>query len=271
MPDDIKDVAHFYNSDPEAEHRRLMVHQLEYDLTWRYLDKFLPSQSHILEIGAATGRYTVELAKRGHALTAVDLSTSLLDIARKNLTAQGLEERVQLVEADARNLSAVDTWNFDAVLLMGPLYHLIDHADRVMALNEAVERLRTGGMIFSACLSRFGTLGHLIKQKSEWIEDQVHVRSFIKRGQRPNDHPRCGFRGYSATPAEVLPLHSEVGLQCIALAGIEPIIGADDEVYNTLRGEQRRLWQDLLFEVSTEASILGASRHLLYVGRKVQE
>jgi hypothetical protein len=52
------------------------------------------------------------------------------------------------------------------------------------------------------------------------------------------------------------------------LAGVEPGISADDESYNRLEGVQRRLWLDLLDEISTEPSILGASRHLLYVGRK---
>ena len=65
MIDDVSDIAFFYNSDPERERCRLDRHQLEYDLTWRYLNRYLPSQGSILEVGAATGRYTLELAKRG--------------------------------------------------------------------------------------------------------------------------------------------------------------------------------------------------------------
>jgi hypothetical protein len=58
MIDDVSDIAEFYNAAPEGEHGRLEEHQLEYDLTWRYLNRYLPSQEVILEIGAATGRYT---------------------------------------------------------------------------------------------------------------------------------------------------------------------------------------------------------------------
>jgi hypothetical protein len=61
MLDDIKDIAEFYRSDPDGEHGRLEQHQLEYDLTWRYLHEYLPPQGAILEVGAATGRYTLEL------------------------------------------------------------------------------------------------------------------------------------------------------------------------------------------------------------------
>jgi hypothetical protein len=52
------------------------------------------------------------------------------------------------------------------------------------------------------------------------------------------------------------------------VAGVEPVIAADDDSYNKLQGTQRQLWLDLLFELSVEKSILWASRHLLYVGRK---
>ena len=42
----------------------------------------------------------------------------------------------------------------------------------------------------------------------------------------------------------------------------------DDESYNHLQAPQRDLWLDLLEEVSSDETIVGASRHLLYVGRK---
>jgi len=77
--DDVSDVAAFYSTDPERESARLEEHQLEHDLTWRFLDQYLPSQGTILEIGAATGRYTVALARRGYTVTAVDLSAVLLE------------------------------------------------------------------------------------------------------------------------------------------------------------------------------------------------
>lgn len=73
MSDHVTDIAVYYTSDPEKEHSRLDRHQLEYDLTWRYLDEYLPRRGSILEIGAATGRPPLELAKRGDRLTSVDL------------------------------------------------------------------------------------------------------------------------------------------------------------------------------------------------------
>jgi S-adenosylmethionine-dependent methyltransferase len=268
MLDDIRDIAEFYNSNPNGEEERLTAHQLEFDLTFRYLQKYLPSQGNILEVGAATGRYTVELARQGYQVTAVDLSAALLDRCRQRLITAGVDSQVRLVVADARQLDAVTERDFDAVLLMGPLYHLIEAADRTLALQEAVDRLREGGVLISAFLSRYGVLGDFIKRIPHWIEDQEHVRSFMTHGRRPDSAPRGGFRAYFANVTELPPLHEALGLETLVVAAAEPGISADDESYNRLSPTQRQLWLDLLYEVSTEPSIVGASRHLLYIGQK---
>jgi SAM-dependent methyltransferase len=268
MIDDISDIAAYYNNDPNREHNRLERHQLEYDLTWRYLDQYLPTQGTILEIGAATGRYTLELAKRGYHITAVDMSAGLLEECRKSVANEGLESQVRFVVADARNLREVPEKEFDVVLLMGPLYHLTVESDRKVALKQAIDRLRKDGVIFSAFISRYGIMGDLLKNMPEWVEDQAEVRSILEQGKDPDHSPGEGFRGYFAQVSEIVPLHEAMGFETMAVAGIEPAIAANDESYNNLQGKQRQLWLDLLYEISTEKSIIGASRHLLYIGRK---
>jgi SAM-dependent methyltransferase len=221
-----------------------------------------------LEVGAATGRYTLELAKRGYAVTAVDLSAGLLEECRKRLVAERLDQQVRLVVADARDLGEIVEHDFDAVLLMGPLYHLIVEGDRREALQQAFGRLRAGGILISAWLSRFGVIADLLKNRPEWIEVQAEVQSVLERGRRPDDFPRGGFRGHLTAVTEIVPLHEAVGLETISVAGVEPAIGADDESYNRLVGKQRQLWLDLLTAISTEPSILGSSRHILYIGKR---
>lgn len=268
MADDISDIADLYDHGVEYEDARLERHQLEYDLTWRYLTRYLPPTGFILEIGAATGRYTLALCRRGYSVTAVDISPALLERCRQRLAQEQLDEQVQFVVADARNLHGVPTVSYDAVLLMGPLYHLVFEEDRREAIRQAVDRLRSGGLLFSAHLSRLGVLGDFMKRMPEWIERRPEVRSFLDRGRRPDDQPRGGFRGYFARVSEIRPLHESLGIETIVLAGVEPTISADDASYNNLQFPRRDLWLDLLFEVSADEAIVGASRHLLYIGRK---
>lgn len=268
MKDDIRDIAEHYDSDPERENTRLERHQLEHDLTWRYLNQYLPTHGSILEVGAATGGYTLELARRGYSITAVDLSAANMELCRKRLAGEGLQGQVRLVLADARDLREVTAWDFDVVLLMGPLYHLVEETDRKEALQEVFDRLRTGGIVFSSFISRFGIMGDLLRTVPHWIEDKAEVESILERGRDPYDYPRGGFRGYFAKVSEIPPLHEAIGFETLTLAGVEPAISADDESYNKLQGQQRQLWLDLFYRMSTERTIVGASRHLLYVGRK---
>jgi heat shock protein HspQ len=153
---------------------------------------------------------------------------------------------------------------------MGPLYHLVEEEDRQTALKEAFDHLREDGIIASSFISRFGIFGDILKNMPEWIEQQSEVRSIIDRGRDlkglPND-----FRGYFSTISEIAPLHENAGFTTLVVAGVEPGIAADDESYNKLEGKQRQLWLDLFYEVSTEETIIGSSRHLLYIGQKPEK
>ena len=270
MIDNVNDIVEMYNQDSAEEDQRLTRHQLERDITWRYLNDYLPCQGSILEIGAATGRYTLELAKRGYAVTAVDFSSGLIEKCRIRIANEGLTEKVQFVVADARNLGEVGTDGFDAVLLMGPLYHLVEKGDRETALSEAHKRLKPGGIMISALTTRLGLLGNLLKVRPQWIENQTEVRSIVEHGSNPENPRRGAFRGYFACVSEVSPLHESVGFETLVVAGVEPVISADDEIYNRLEGKQRKLWLDLLYEVSSDKSIIGSSRHILYIGKKAE-
>jgi hypothetical protein len=132
---------------------------------------------------------------------------------------------------------------------------------------DARDRLVDGGLCFSAWISRFGILGDLMRNVPDWIERDDEVTSVLAEGRDPSG-PRVGFRGYFARADEIGPIHEEVGFESLALAGVEPAISAYDESYNRLEEPLRAKWRDLLHSICTEPSIVGASRHLLHVGRK---
>ena len=111
-------------------------------------------------------------------------------------------------------------------------------------------------------------MGDLLKNVPDWVQDQADVHSLLEKGKRPDEYPRGGFRGYFARVSEIAPLHEAIGFETIVVAGLETSISTDDESYNKLQGTQRQLWLDLLYELSTDRSILGASRHILYIGKK---
>ena len=264
--DDVGDIRAYYDHAP-GEEERLERHRLEWDVTWRYLDEYLPASGAVLEVGAATGRYTRELARRGYRVTAVDLSPVLTECSRSRCTDEGLSDRVRHLVADARDLSALGGEVYDAALLMGPLYHLVREEDRRIALRQVWRLLRPSGVLVSSHISRLGILGDVLR-KFPWWALTGEPGSVPAQGRDPDDHPKGGFRGYYCRVEELAPLHEAEGFVTVVVTAVEPAISADDESYNRLEGEERRAWLDLLVQVSAEPSIVGASRHLLYVGRK---
>ena len=269
--DDLSDIREMYNTGWDAEANRLERHQLEADITWRYLKLYLPPHGRLLEVGFGTGFYTFPLARRGYQITAVDLADEYVTRCKARAEELDLYDQIDFRAGDARTLDGIPRGKFDAVLLMGPLYHLLLETDQTAALRSAYACLKPGGVILSALISRFGILGHLIKKNPSWIENQEEVWSLARQGHRPADAPRGGFRGYYVRLDEIAPMHETVGFHTLKIAGVEPAISADDESYNSLEGKQRDLWLNLLFEVSAEQSMVASSRHIFYVGQRPED
>ena len=273
--DDISDIREMYDASGDREDDRLRRHQLERDITWRYLDKYLPhSGSSLLEIGAATGRYTLELARRGYDVLAIDLSSELTARAKTRAIEAGFNDRIEFRVDDIRTVTDLPDEVFDGALVMGPMYHLVEFEERKTTLDRVFRTLKPGGIIISSWISRYGIWGDIIKRESGFIFKTEMIQSVLDRGRDPEWY-RCGanggFRGYFAQTSEIPMIHEESGFQTLGLVGVEPCIAADDASYNTLEGEQRRLWLDLLFKISSEPSMVASSRHMLYIGKKVTQ
>lgn len=268
MSDDTSDIRQFYEDSVEKENGRLERHQLEREMTWRYLDKYLPRRGKILEIGCATGAYTIPLAKRGYDVTAVDFAAKEVEVCRQKVKEERLTAKVSCLVADARDLASVTGDDYDAVLLMGPLYHLVLEEDRKTVLQQAFNHLKSRGLVFSIFISRYGIWGDIIRDMPEHIEWPGWLQSIITNGKQPVPPDiKSVFRGYFAAPEEIVPLHEQAGFKTLTLAGIETA-AVRDESYNNLKGKQREMWLDLLFSISTQPSIIGAANHILYVGEK---
>jgi SAM-dependent methyltransferase len=269
--DDITDIREMYNLAWDSEDNRLQRHQLEHDITWRYLEKYLPpSGANLLEIGCATGQYTIELARRGYKVLAFDLSPDMVAGAKARTAEAGFSSLVSFRAGDIRTITDLPVSSFDAILLMGPMYHLVQRDDRLLALNQVYQSLKPGGVLFSTWISRFGIFGDLLKKMPDIIFRKEIITSDLERGSDPDWYrsKNGSFRGYFAKVDEIPPIHAEAGFRTIELAGVEPAISADDASYNCLSGESRKLWLDLLFKLSSEPSMVASSRHILYVGKK---
>lgn len=149
---------HYENYDEDG--RLLSKHgMVEYITTMKYIEKYLKPGMRILEIGAATGRYSHALARKGYHVDAVELVEHNIEIFRRN-TKKG--ENVTITQGNAVDLSEFKNDTYDITLLLGPMYHLFNQEDKLKALSEAIRVTKKGGIIFVAycmgdpCIINFG-------------------------------------------------------------------------------------------------------------------
>ena len=141
-------LTQFYSTRCDEDRRLTTQHgQVEYLTTMRYIERYLEPGMRVLEIGAATGRYSLTIARKGYDVTAIELVQHNIDIFRKKLKPG---DRVDLRQGNALDLSCFPDNRFDMTLLLGPMYHLYTPEDQSRALHEALRVTRPGGYLFVA-------------------------------------------------------------------------------------------------------------------------
>ena len=151
-------LTQFY-SNYDEEGRLLSKHgSVEYLTTMRYIEQYLCPGMRILEIGAATGRYSHALAQKGYPVDAVELVAHNIEIFKAN-TKPG--EAVTVTQGNAKDLSAFASDTYDLTLLLGPMYHLFTEEEKLQALSEAIRVTKRGGVIFAAyCMADASVLSY---------------------------------------------------------------------------------------------------------------
>ncbi|MBE6883186.1 MAG: methyltransferase domain-containing protein [Ruminococcaceae bacterium] len=132
-----------YDEDGRLTTRHGMV---EYLTTMHYIERYLQKGMRILEIGAATGRYSHALAEKGYRVDAVELLEHNIQLFREN-TKEG--EQITIIQGNATDLSMFTAESYDITLLLGPMYHLFTKEDQWKALSEAIRVTKKGGIIFA--------------------------------------------------------------------------------------------------------------------------
>lgn len=150
--DALKAFYEGYNEDNRLLSRHGAV---EYLTTMRYIERYLRPGMRILEIGAATGRYSHALAQKGYHVDAVELLAHNIEAFQAN-TLPG--ETVTIRQGNAKDLSPFPNDSYDITLLLGPMYHLFTEEEKLQALSEAIRVTKKGGLIFVAYCGNDATI-----------------------------------------------------------------------------------------------------------------
>lgn len=167
-------INHYTNNYVEDERFTTKGKRLEYITTMHYIKKFAKKGCKILEIGAGTGVYSVELAKMGYDVTAVELVESNLNVMKKK--AKGIKN-ITCLQGDALDLSRFEDNSFDVVLNLGPMYHLFNKKDQMQAISETLRVCKTNGTNIFAFIPHYSTIWYVGIKNNGMKEVQKQLTS----------------------------------------------------------------------------------------------
>jgi ubiquinone/menaquinone biosynthesis C-methylase UbiE len=268
MPDELSsEILEYYRLAAERDRLKVGVSQLEFMRTKEVIEGMLPRPpAVVLDVGGGPGVYSAWLAERGYEVHLIDPVPELVEQARE------LDERIATCTVgDARALNRKDQ-SADCLLLLGPLYHLVDANERKRALSEAYRVLRPGGLVFAAFISRFASA--LDGLARDYFADPAFVQ-IVERDLVAGVHEnRTGKVEYFTTaqfhrPEELEEEIAAAQFLLLKVVGLEGPGWLFEDFEERWRDPRRR--EDLIRmarALEGERSIQGVSAHLLAVAQR---
>jgi len=260
-------VVNHYENDKEENRLIAGNGKVEFETTVKILNEHLPKKMKILDCAAGTGIYAFYLAEMGHEVTALDIVSRHIELIENELKSKPYSMKTQV--NDARDLSLFEDESFDAVLCMGPLYHLTEEKDRLQCLSECIRVLKKGGLLFSAYINRFLVINFLVKNDFKYLKKEF-IDNLVTTGVIKSDDPLSFWTDcYFDKPDIIEETYKSLGLQIIDHAATDgiPIIFRDK--INMMNQDELKVWCDYHYATCREKSILGISNHGLIIGRKM--
>jgi SAM-dependent methyltransferase len=234
------------------------------------LRHLLPPPGVILDVGGGPGIYACWLAARGYRVHLVDAMPLHVEHAREASARQPEAPVVSLRVGDARRLEDADA-TVDAVLLLGPLYHLTERGDRIQALREARRVLKPGGLLFAVGIGRFASfLSKLVDNVLGDPDAQAIVERDLRDGQHRNPTDKDYFTtAFFHRPEELTGEVTDAGFDLVDLLGVEgPAWLLPDLERRWADEAERERLLETARAVEREPTLLGIHPHLLAVARR---
>lgn len=267
------EILSFYRQTQEANRLTTNVKgQLEFVRTQEIITRYLPAPpAVILDIGGGSGPYACWLAKAGYEVHLVDPVDLHIEQAQEASNQQPEHPIASISLGDARSLRC-SSMSVDAVLLLGPLYHLIDKRERLLALSEAYRVLKEDGVVIAAGISRFASM--LDSFFEDRFRNPVHrdiVQNDLETGYHCNvtDDLKYFTDAYLHRPEALSSEVVEAGFQHQATLAVEGPAWLFESFKDYWADPELRLVVlDLIRKVEAEPSLLGMSAHVLAIGTK---
>lgn len=271
MQEDIATVQNYYDQNAELEWRRLDEHPFEFLLTTYMMERYIKPGDRVLDIGGGPGRYSIHFAKRGCDVTLVDLSEANVRLAQEKAAEAGVF--IQTFQANCLELDALMLGKFDHVLLMGPLYHLIDSAEQIQAVNCALARLKPGGKFYASFILTFAGILFDLKNGGNIVVDSTSPASSAIIGAVVSGDDYCGkafTRACLMHQRNILPFFAQFPLKKLHFFGQEGILAPNEPELLQREPEEIACWLEIAKQYLEVPELLALSEHAMYIGESVE-
>lgn len=250
----IRKTYELFNEDTRLNHSKAA--RVEFLTNTRYIEQYLKPGDRILDIGAGAGEYSLYFARKGYEVCALELAESNIEAFRKKLTP---EDKIELVQGNAVDLSRYADEAFDVVLLFGPLYHLHQTADQQRCIAEAKRVCKADGKLFFAFISN----DMVILTEFSYRPDYFVHGDYDKESFRLEDFP---FVFHTVDGCrEMLRTGGVRILREVASDGVSELL---EERINAMDEENYAQYLRYHFYICEKPEFLGMTNHLLFVGEK---
>lgn len=253
------ELEKYYNKFCEDKRLTRRHGQVEYITSMKYIHKYLErmKEPKILDVGAGTGRYSVQLANEGYDVTAVELVKHNLGVLKSKGSS------VKAYQGTALDLSRFKDNSFDLTLVFGPMYHLYTIEDKVKALKEAKRVTRKGGVILVAyCMNEYSIITYGFKENN--------IRESIEKGKVSEDFHVLSqpedLYDYVRVD-DINRINEEAGIERIQLISAD---GPANYLRSTLNAMDEETFKTFIeYHLSTceRPELLGAGAHTLDILR----
>lgn len=268
-------IAAAYNAGVTEEYNRLIktpLREAEFKLIIDLIDEYIHKEATVIDIGSGPGRYAEYLLNKNCNVGVIDLSAKSLKAFSDRIKGFTVKGKIIYNKVScATQLNWITEKSADAILLMGPLYHLINEEHRAIALNHCSRILKPGGYIFSVFLSPFPLLIELGETNtSSYLETNSEPYKNVKSELTTYTHFK-GFKvpQYRCWPKEAEKLMSSHGFHTVRIRNIEGTASFfNDQKINSYSGhsKKRMLFQQLK-STSEDKKLLGITHQYIHVGQ----
>ncbi len=269
MSTPVENVKAYYDAAVETEWNRLAEARLEFDINMDFLTRYIKPGDALLDLGGGPGRYALAFAQRGVRVTLCDLSPGNVAFACRKAEEAGLP--LNAFAGDAREIASLTGEMFDHVLLMGPMYHLWEEAEREAAMRAALSRLKPGGTIAVAFISSYAGLIYDMRVCPESIQAPEEQAFFALLQQKKPFAGRAFTDAYFERHQNVLPFIAKFPLEKLHFLSSESMFAPCSDRLYAAPEEVYRVWRDLGIRLCELPDALPFAEHLLYIGRKTEE